>query len=62
MGQEYLTPREIAKLLRIDYTTVLRWIRAGLLPVETNQEGKRNRHRVKKAAIEALETPSPCRL
>jgi excisionase family DNA binding protein len=54
MEQEYFTPREVAERLRVDYTTVMRWIRAGLLEVETIREGKRNRHRIKKAAIDAL--------
>jgi len=59
MEQEFLTPREIAKLLRVDYSTVMRWIRTGILPVETFREGRRNRHRIRKATIEMLETPSP---
>jgi excisionase family DNA binding protein len=57
MEQNYLTPLEIAKLLRVDYTTVMRWIRSGLLESETIHQGRRNRHRIKKAAIAALETP-----
>jgi excisionase family DNA binding protein len=57
MEQEYLTPREIAKLLRVDYTTVTRWIRTGALEAETIREGRRNRHRIKKETIELLETP-----
>lgn len=56
MKQDYLTPPEIAKLLRVDYTTVIRWIRNGLLESEKIPQGKRNRHRIKKAAIAALET------
>jgi len=59
MEQEFLTPREIAKLLRVDYSTVMRWIRTGILPAETIREGKRNRHRIRKATIETLETPPP---
>jgi excisionase family DNA binding protein len=61
MDQEYLTPREIARRLRVDYTTVLRWIRNGLLEVETIRQGKRNRHRIKKVTIDTLETPIPPR-
>jgi hypothetical protein len=37
----------------------MRWIRTGLLDVETIPEGRRNRHRIKKATIETLETPHP---
>ncbi|HYT45422.1 MAG TPA: helix-turn-helix domain-containing protein [Methylomirabilota bacterium] len=59
MEQEYFTPREIAKRLRVDDTTVRRWIRTGLLEVETIRQGRRNRHRIKKVTIETLETPSP---
>jgi excisionase family DNA binding protein len=58
MEQEYLTTRQVAKRLRVDYTTVLRWIRIGLLDVETIREGKRSRHRIKKDTIETIETPS----
>ncbi len=58
MEQEYYTPREFAQLLRVDYTTVLRWIRTGLLDVETIREGRRIRHRIKKATIDTLETTS----
>jgi excisionase family DNA binding protein len=59
MEQKYFTPREIAKRLRVDYATVMRWIKTGLLPAETIREGKRNRHRIKKATIDTLETRSP---
>jgi excisionase family DNA binding protein len=55
MEQEYFTPRELAEWLRVDYTTVMRWIRVGLLPVETIRQGKR--HRIREAAIEAFEIP-----
>ncbi len=59
MEQGYLTPSQVAKWLRVDYTTVMRWIRTGALEAETIRQGRRNRHRIKKAAIEKLETPSP---
>jgi excisionase family DNA binding protein len=58
MEQDYYTPREVAKLLGVDYTTVMRWIRSGLLESEKMQQGRRNRHRIKKAALDALETAS----
>jgi len=57
MEQEYITPRELAEWLRVNYTTVMRWIRTGILPVETIREGRRNRHRIRRTTIEALETP-----
>jgi excisionase family DNA binding protein len=59
MEEEYFTPREVARWLRVDYTTVIRWIRTGILEVETIREGRRNRHRIRKTTIETLETPSP---
>jgi excisionase family DNA binding protein len=58
MEQEYFTPREIAKRFRVDDTTVRRWIRTGVLEAETIRQGRRNRHRIKKATIETLETSS----
>jgi len=59
MEQEYFTPREIAKRFRMDDTTVRRWIRTGIREAETIREGSRNRHRIKKATISAIETLSP---
>lgn len=59
MEQEYFTTSEIAKRLRVDDSTVRRWIRTGALEAVTILEGRRNRHRIRKAAIEAIETPSP---
>lgn len=56
MEQEYFTPREVAKQLRVDYTTVMRWIRTGILPAETIREGRRNRHRISKGTIAKLKT------
>ena len=59
MGQEYFTPRQVAQRLRVDYMTVMRWIRTGLLDVEAIRQGKRNRHRFRKDTIETVETPLP---
>ena len=59
MQQEYFTPRQVAQRLRVDYTTVIRWIKTGLLDVETIQEGRRNRHRIKQSVIEAIERRAP---
>ncbi len=33
MEDKYYTPKEIAEMLKINYLTVYRWIRAGDLPV-----------------------------
>ena len=49
----------LAKRFRVDDTTVRRWIRTGALEAETIRQGKRNRHRIRKATIEMLETSSP---
>ncbi len=59
MEQKYLTPQQVAHRLRVDYTTVIRWIRTGLLDVETIRQGKRNRHRIRKDPIETVETSLP---
>jgi excisionase family DNA binding protein len=58
MEHEFYTPREIAKRLRVDDTTVRRWIRTGALEAETIRQGRRNRHRIKKETIAAIEAPS----
>ena len=55
MGTEYYTPPEVTKRLRVDYTTVTRWIRNGILEAETIQQGRRNRHRIPKAALDQIE-------
>jgi excisionase family DNA binding protein len=57
MEQEYLTPKEVAQRLRVKATTVRQWIATGALEAETIREGRRNRHRIKKATIETLEAP-----
>jgi excisionase family DNA binding protein len=59
MEQEYFTPQQVAKRLRVDDTTIRRWIKTGILEAETIREGRRNRHRIRKTTIEMLETPSP---
>jgi excisionase family DNA binding protein len=59
MEQEYFTPSEIAKRLQVDDTTVRRWIRTGALEADTIRQGKRIRHRIRKATNATIETPSP---
>ena len=56
MEQEFLTPEEVARRLRVKAATVRRWIATGALEAETIREGRRNRHRIKKVVIETLET------
>lgn len=56
--EEFLTPQEIAARWRISAYTIRRWIATGALEAETIKEGKRNRHRIRKSLIEAMETTS----
>jgi excisionase family DNA binding protein len=56
--EEFLTPQEIATRWRVNASTIRRWIATGALEVETIKEGKRNRHRIRKSLIEALEVSS----
>ncbi len=55
MDTEYYTPREIAERLRVDRSTVIRWIKNGALESEIIQQGRRNRHRIPKATIDRIE-------
>jgi excisionase family DNA binding protein len=56
VGQEdLLTVREVATRLRVDTTTVRRWIAQGLLEVVVlPHTGKRRAYRVKKATLDRL--------
>jgi len=52
MGDELLTVREVARRLRVDATTVRRWIKAGVLEcVVLPHKGKRQSYRVRKTTI-----------
>ncbi|MBO0779764.1 MAG: helix-turn-helix domain-containing protein [Ktedonobacteraceae bacterium] len=54
-GRELLTVREVARQLRVDTTTVRRWIKTGALEaVALPHRGKRQGYRVKKQTIDAL--------
>ncbi len=57
MDEDYLTPSQVAKRLRVDVTTVTRWIRNGSLEAETVRHGNRYSFRIKKVTLEKLETP-----
>ncbi|HEY0754269.1 MAG TPA: helix-turn-helix domain-containing protein [Ktedonobacteraceae bacterium] len=56
---ELLTVREVAKRLRVDDTTVRRWIKSGALEAITlPHKGKRSAYRIKvKTLRELTETP-----
>ena len=52
---ELLTVREIAKRLRVDDTTVRRWIKSGALEAITlPHRGKRQAYRVKSSTLDKL--------
>lgn len=52
---ELLTVREVAKRLRVDDTTVRRWIKAGALQAVTlPHKGKRCGYRIKKMTVDRL--------
>jgi excisionase family DNA binding protein len=61
MDTDDLTPREVARRLRVDDYTVRRWIATGILEAETMQEGKRHRHRIKKSVVDAILCRDPKR-
>ena len=53
--EELLTVREVAKRLRVDDTTVRRWIKSGSLEAITlPHKGKRSAYRVKKSTMDKL--------
>jgi len=52
---ELLTVHEVARRLRVDDTTVRRWIKSGALPAITlPHKGRRQAYRVKKSTLDAL--------
>lgn len=54
-GDELLTVREVARRLRVDDTTVRRWIKSGALEAITlPHRGKRQAYRVKKSTMDNL--------
>jgi excisionase family DNA binding protein len=56
---ELLTVREVAKQLRVDDTTVRRWIKNGVLEAITlPHRGARQAYRIRRATLEALLAPS----
>lgn len=56
---ELLTVREVAKQLRVDDTTVRRWIKNGVLEAITlPHRGARQAYRIRRSTLEALLEPS----
>lgn len=57
---ELLTVREVAKQLRVDDTTVRRWIKNGILEAITlPHQGERQAYRVRRSTLDALLAPPP---
>lgn len=55
MAEELLTVREVARRLRVDETTVRRWIKNGSLAAITlPHQGARETYRIKKSTLDAL--------
>ena len=53
--EELLTVREVAHRLRVDATTVRRWIKSGTLEAVTlPHRGKRQAYRIKKSTLDTL--------
>ena len=56
--EELLTVHEVARRLRVDDTTVRRWIKAGAIEAVTlPHRGKREQYRIKKSTFERLINP-----
>ena len=52
---EYMTVREVARMLRVDATTVKRWIHHGKLEaIALPATGIRKEHRIPRAAIRKI--------
>jgi excisionase family DNA binding protein len=52
---ELLTVREVARRLRVDDTTVRRWIKTGALEaISLPHKGKRQAYRIKKSTLDIL--------
>lgn len=54
-AQDLLTVHEIGQILRVDDTTVRRWIKNGILDaIALPHQGKRQAYRVKNTVLDAL--------
>ncbi len=57
---DLLTVREVAKQLRVDDTTVRRWIKNGVLEAITlPHRGARQAYRIRKTTLDTLLAPPP---
>lgn len=58
--EELLTIHEVARRLRVDDTTVRRWVKSGALEAITlPHRGNRQSYRVRRSTLEALLNESP---
>ena len=58
--EKLLTVREVARRLRVDDTTVRRWIKSGSLQAITlPHKGRRQAYRVKQSTLDELLKSSP---
>jgi excisionase family DNA binding protein len=59
-NSELLTVREVAKRLRVDDTTVRRWIKLGVLEaISLPHRGARQAYRIRRSTLETLLAQSP---
>ena len=56
--EDLLTVKEVAKLCRVDETTVRRWIQGGALEGITLPGLKKHMFRIKRKTVNALLTPT----
>jgi len=55
LPRDLLTVREVAEYLRVDDTTVRRWIKANtLLAVELPRKGRRHAYRIRRSTLDEL--------
>lgn len=58
--EELLTVQEVATMLRVDETTVRRWIKVGTLnAIKLPNHGRRVTHRIRRSTVHSLLAPYP---
>ena len=59
MDEQLLTVEEVARRLRVDETTVRRWIKSGTLEAITlPHRGKRQAYRIRQSTLDAILNPT----
>ncbi len=51
---ELLTVAEVARIMRVDETTIRRWIKQGILEAEISPHGKRQYYHIKRETVDKL--------